>query len=26
MTLPGLFALQSSKAGGELTRISYPWE
>ncbi len=26
MTLPGLFALQSSQAGGELTRISYPWE
>jgi len=26
MTLPGLYALQSSKSGGQLTKISYPWE
>ncbi len=25
MTLPGLYALQSARAGGELTKISYPW-
>lgn len=26
MTLPGLYALKSAEAGGELTRICYPWE
>jgi predicted dehydrogenase len=26
MSLPGLYALRSARAGGELTRISYPWE
>lgn len=25
MTLPGLYALKSAEAGGELTKISYPW-
>ena len=26
MTLPGLFALESAKAGGALTRVRYPWD
>lgn len=25
MSLPGIYALQSARAGGELTRITYPW-
>jgi len=26
MTLPGLYALRSAQAGGELVHISYPWD
>ncbi|MBP6963621.1 MAG: Gfo/Idh/MocA family oxidoreductase [Armatimonadetes bacterium] len=26
MSLPGLYALESARAGGQLTKISYPWE
>ena len=26
MTLPGLYALESAKAGGELVNIEYPWD
>jgi hypothetical protein len=26
MTLPGLYALQSSRSGGQLTEIRYPWD
>ena len=26
MSLPGIYALESSRAGGQLTKISYPWE
>lgn len=26
MTLPGIYALQSARAGGELTKVRYPWE
>ena len=25
MTLPGIYALQSARSGGELTKIRYPW-
>ncbi len=25
MTLPGIYAAESAKKGGELTRIIYPW-
>ena len=26
MTIPGMYALESSKAGGALTKIKYPWD
>ena len=26
MTLPGLYALDSARHGGRLTRIQYPWD
>jgi len=26
MTLPGIYALESARKGGQLTKISYPWE
>ena len=25
MTLPGIYAAESARRGGELTRIKYPW-
>jgi hypothetical protein len=26
MTLPGLYAIESAKSGGQITAVKYPWE